>query len=897
MTNRNIMVYKFESQFLKEHNYKLNLSFDEAESCGQIIKIADNQFLRTIRRFTLHTINFQRVERLYHERDILSKKNCDEERRRTVTSRINRSLFVPEYMEVFMATNSQYKEIIKKRITLNGKVYRRLSCSAGQARNETVIFCSEDIISDVKKAIDNDRKPIPVAPSKYNAYFGLAGSATQIVSEPRFIVVKDFENETSFKCHWVEETGDNEDDIISEKVITQKMNRTDGMGLISPRLAKKWAEELDLDYVPSQFGIRQAFLKGMLCVFDIHSFCKEKNHGNYIIETVYGEKVDIRDYDIIFSESQFKLWNAYDNEKDYADKCRKNKLYWGVPQYAPEECKNTLKMNYQFLQTLNIKDEDIPLICNQTVEWIRGVSYANPAYIFLFFLGANITEQKIKTFLQYQGNWWLKALIANPDLMVQDKYIQSQIKRLIKKKIHDTYIGEIFLEGNFQILVSDPYAFMQSVCGITPTGLLKENEYYSNYWNERGVSLVDGMRSPLTFRSEHVLMNLLKNDETEKWYKHCKTGVILNWHGHDCVNFAGSDFDLDILATTCNDVVLRSTYKNELPVGYDVSKPVKILPTEEDLIKADFFSFGSIIGSITNKSSNAYALLANLERNPEKNKEQIQIVYSRLIQCCKAQGKQIDKAKIGQKVKGIPNIWIKYIPHDDRDTDEITQQKDLINTCLLDKPPYFFIYRYPDYYTEYRKYIKNADGYCKKKYHASLNTVSQNPDTADKKKFINSFYKKMPVVDSPSSMNKICHYLENTVMDIQSETTINPNISKYLRDNTVFVPKEKENEIISAFTVFLSEISTTLGNKCSDLDIVKVFREIYRNYRISDIVNVLVDNFYNSKASVLWIVIGKNLLHNLCVNTVGEENVMIPFPDEQGEIEYMNKRYSWRAVK
>ena len=47
------------------------------------------------------------------------------------------------------------------------------------------------------------------------------------------------------------------------------MNRTDGMGLISPEQARKWADELGLKYVPSEFGVRQAFIKGMLAVFDI----------------------------------------------------------------------------------------------------------------------------------------------------------------------------------------------------------------------------------------------------------------------------------------------------------------------------------------------------------------------------------------------------------------------------------------------------------------------------------------------------------------------------------------------------------------------------------------------------------------------------------------------------
>ena len=99
-------------------------------------------------------------------------------------------------------------------------------------------------------------------------------------------------------------------------------------------------------------------------------------------------------------------------------------------------------------------------------------------------------------------------------------------------------------KGNFQVIVSDPYGMMQHVCGLEVTGILKENEFYSNYWNEKGVKVVDGMRSPLTYRSEHVTMPLVKNEDTEYWYKHMYTGVVLNYHGCEVMNFGGSDFDI-----------------------------------------------------------------------------------------------------------------------------------------------------------------------------------------------------------------------------------------------------------------------------------------------------------------------------------------------------------------
>lgn len=97
-------------------------------------------------------------------------------------------------------------------------------------------------------------------------------------------------------------------------------------------------------------------------------------------------------------------------------------------------------------------------------------------------------------------------------------------------------------------------------------------------------------------------------------------------------------FDLDIAASVADEIIIDSTYKDELTMVYDVPKPSKKIFTEEDLYNSDLFGFGSIIGSITNKSSSAYALIDNLD----KDTEEYMVTHSRLVQCCKAQSAQID---------------------------------------------------------------------------------------------------------------------------------------------------------------------------------------------------------------------------------------------------------------
>lgn len=652
MVSRQFYTLKFHSSDLKFYNYNIpNLTFNEAKNKNKIIALADNQILRTIRDIKNQDVDMNIVEDLYQTRDKIKKeKNSSKNLRQIIKiqEQINHLLYIPEYVTVVMDELSHYKYIYNNGIIINGKLYKRLSCSASQARVSTVVLCDTDIIDEVKERLNNGRNlNKKFSPSKFNAYFGLYSSATKLVSEPKFIVVKDFINKTKFDVNFVTETDWDLDDIITQETIEPEMNRTDGMGLISPKQAEIWAKDLGLDYVPCQFCIRQSFIKGMVCVFDIHQFCKEINNNNYIVDTIYKDeegnyiKADLRNYDVILTESQFKLWDSYNSIDEYTELCHKNKLYWGVTQYTPKEAKDMLKLNYQFIQTLDLNEEEIKKLCSQFVDWIQGVTYDNFAYTLLFLMGVNNNEDKIKNILKGSDNYWLKSLIVNPELK-NDKFMRGKIYNFIKTKIKKGCLGNIYVDGNFQVIVSDPYGFMQHVCGLEVTGLLKENEYYSNYWNEKGVTKVDSMRSPLTYRSEHLVLNLVKNRQTEKWFKYCKLGIILNYHGYECYRYAGSDFDYDILATSSNPQMIKGVYKDELPVTYNAPKPEKIIFTEDDLYHSDTFAFGSIIGSITNKSTSGYALMPIIEKKYGKDSEEYKILNSRLQQCCKAQSAQID---------------------------------------------------------------------------------------------------------------------------------------------------------------------------------------------------------------------------------------------------------------
>ena len=256
----------------------------------------------------------------------------------------------------------------------------------------------------------------------------------------------------------------------------------------------------------------------MVTVFDFKAWFEEKNHNDYNIKTIYKNKdgeyiyADVREADVILSESQFKLWDSYKGIKEYVANCHSNKLHWGVASYSPKEAKHILTLNYQFLQTLNLSKRKAEDLCEMFVDWIDRVSFLDREYMLLFLLGVNNTEESITRFFKDEGKWWIKALVANKQAK-NDPYIRKKIRELIVGRIQGGCCGEIIVNGNFQTMVSDPYAQCQAMCGQKPEGLLGGGEFYSHYWNERGAKEIDCMRSPLNARCENLVVKLADNEE------------------------------------------------------------------------------------------------------------------------------------------------------------------------------------------------------------------------------------------------------------------------------------------------------------------------------------------------------------------------------------------------
>lgn len=928
-------IMKFSSTRLDKFDYRLKRILGnsgthvrEIRSNGELIALGDNQALRTIREIRYErNPNYlrydpDRLTTLYERRKELKRQKFTDEVKRSISivnAQIDQMLFVPEYASVVIDEIRHYKKIIEDGLYINNFKYVRLMCSAGQARVNTVILVREDFEQELKKRLKCGAKDVKITKNKYNAYFALSSSSTYLIPKPKVLLVNDCEIEMDKRVDWVskipleEKSRFSNNEKVSEEVKRLEFNLFDGCGAVSVEFARKIATNLELDYLPSAFCIRCAYIKGMVFVMDFKEYAKEigKTHQ----KDLYGNEQCIEDVDMILTKSQFKLSNAYSSMDEYDRLCEENGILWGVTRVTPKKDDLYFRSNYQFCQAIDIrKDEDIAELCQPTIDWLKGVSGENADYSLLFLLGRFLDKPGVdyNKILKLIGDNVAKSLIINRD-MIQDEYIRSSLIMSINKKIRDTYLGKLLLDGNFSVMIPDMYAFMQHAFGQEVTGALQEFEHYSNFWNKRGRTDVVAMRSPLTWRSEVNKLNLKNNELTEKWFKYLTSGIVYNVWGCDCIIHADSDFDGDIVATTDNPVFLRCRYDN-LPIAYTKSIVDKEFIQEDELYTADIQSFNSTIGQITNISTSFYELLSKFEDDPDSQKEKEEIL-ERLKLIRKAQGDSIDKAK-GIKIEPMPRHWTKRSRRNDDDDEEVV---DFNNRIAADRKPYFFRYLYPQENMKYVEYIQKENDYCETKFFRSLNELLELPEeelsVKERDYLYNRYYRFIPLIDYNGRMNKLCHYMENNLETIRKNRHSHtpPDILRlmYSGKNCDYPTEDVQlmdkfyKEFKKAKEIF--RISRNSGFEDST-SAVHIFSDTIRELRDKIIENIGESIEYQCDLAIYvsyelytgrtkdfcWELYGNQIVRNLQHNSPNPP--LLPVPDDNGDLAYLGKRYSLTEV-
>ena len=287
--------------------------------------------------------------------------------------------FKPDYLCVIIDKEKDYHRACRG-FSINGLKYQRLLGTNGGVKNETIVFISERHAEEIRRRIDNGRNlEKEMVPAKLEAYKALTCSASIPVSMPHgILVVSDCETEFLSDIIYLNDEEDGEPVMEERKGVKVQLNESDGYGLMLPSLAQRWSEELGLDYLVSGVNTRFSWEKGMLFTFDFLDFA-ESVAGSYIVKDAWGHDVDVRNVEMVLTTSMLKLWDSYDSCEDYVRNCLENKYTFGITKTCPRELERERTLNYQFIQSYDLDDNDIEALISPTMNEIRDVLYADPA--------------------------------------------------------------------------------------------------------------------------------------------------------------------------------------------------------------------------------------------------------------------------------------------------------------------------------------------------------------------------------------------------------------------------------------------------------------------------------------------------------------------------------------
>ena len=537
-------IYKIPSNKIKSLT---KYSFKEARENGDIVAIGDNLVISKIQQY--HKKNkssselFKEVEDIRKEIKKLKKLSSSKENGRKINElyeKIDRTIFIDDIVNIKVKSKKEYREISKKGFDLNNRHYVRFLCGSGQMRRNTITFVDERLKDFLEKhlmcGLQGKIKKINLA--KLSAYYALSLSSVVWVDTPRVCVIKDFEN--TIKKQEVNFINTNNDIEKIEKDFT--INCADGQGLISPEMARRWSENMKLEYTACSFIVRTCWVKGAVHTFDFREYAKV--YGISEIKDRWGKKYNIDDIDILISESQFKMYKYYESWDEYLTNFNKYKLKWGVARVNKDEEEECDLTNYQYLQALDMKKQDVEELTAYTKNWIKSICSGEDLYTLAYNVGISNPELPLENIINDLGSTFTKLITKNKEFL-QDNIVKRKIYNSIKESIRKAKIGKVWVRGNYQFIISDPIQQCRAALGLKIESTLKPNEIYSSWWNKRiNKEELILCRSPLTIPSEICKVKLSKNLESfHYWYKHLYTGLILSVEDINTIRCSDCDFE------------------------------------------------------------------------------------------------------------------------------------------------------------------------------------------------------------------------------------------------------------------------------------------------------------------------------------------------------------------
>ena len=894
-------IYKIHSSRLRKEKWKLTLPIEEARRNDEVISLADSQMLRWIDELNgINDADTKAREIKEHIKQLRQKQNDIHNKRaiKKLYDELDRIQFKTDYMCLIIDKEKDYYRACKG-FSINGIKYTRLLGTNGGIKNSTIVFVSERLSEELKRRVENGRnKNKELVTAKLEAYKALTCSASIPVSLPNgILVVDDAETEFLSDVIYITDEEDGEPVMEERKNQTIKMDASDGYGIMLPSLAKRWSQELGLDYMVSGVNTRFSFEKGMIFTFDFIDFA-DKIAKKYIVKDAWGNDVDVRNVEIILTTSMVKLWDSYDSCDQYVTTSVSNGYTFGVAKTCPKELESERNLNYQFIQSYDLNDKDIDELIAPTMNEIKDVLHGDWRKTVLFLKGSGINSENIKR----ADNDFIKSIMIDKR-MLDDPFVQNSIYQLIRNRINEAKVGVLKVHGNYSIVSGDPYLLCQSIFGLEKTGLLKSGEIYNKYWVDCGADNLACYRAPMTCHNNIRLVHPIGNEQTRYWYRYMTTCTIFNAWDTATAALNGCDFDGDLVMLTDNSVLVERL--KPLPALMCVQRrAVKRISDEDDFIRSNIESFGNDIGQTTNWITSMFEVRAGF--NPCSTEYK---TLSYRIRCGQLyQQNVIDKAK-GIIAKPMPRNW-----HDRHSVNKIEDQhqRDLYRKIVADKKPYFMRYIYPALMKQYNTYIKNTDRNALREFQmtvSELYKIQEEEATERQKEFLKYYEYRMPVGTNECIMNKICKKFEREFDGYIGKHNSSSRFDyTIMRSNAEYTPRQYNaikklyddyNKRLISYAIFADYERV---DECDSFAALSMMNDEFRKEcskicpNRHALCNVILDICYtrNSTKRFAWSMCGDEIIHNLL--TKNGNKIAYPVLDQNGDIKFCGNRFSVETI-
>lgn len=882
----------------------MTLPIAEARRNDELISLSDSQILRFIDELNGVKDADYSAKLIKNEIKALKKEANSLQNRRKIKKlyeKLDSLQFKPDYMCLIIDREKDYWRACRG-FRINGVRYVRLLGTNGGIKNSTIVFVSERLAPELRRRIDNGRdKTMELVPAKLEAYQALVCSGSTPVSMPKGIAVVN-DCMTRFKDNVINLSDECEGEpvMVYEEGADIEADASDGFGLMLPSLAERWSQDLKLDYVVSGVNTRFSWEKGMVFTFDFLEFA-DKVAGTRTITDAWGNEVDLSDVELILTTSMLKLWDSYESCEHYLRCCLENKYTFGIPKTCPKELEKERNLNYQFVQSYELDDEQIEELVAPTIQEIHDVLSLDWRKTVLFLKGVGLNEGNVESV----SADFAKAIMVEPKIL-EDPYVRKKIFELIKKRITDAKIGVIKVHGNYSIISGDPYALCQSIFGLEVTGLLGAGEVFNKFWVDNGSNKLACFRAPMTCHNNIRLVNVAAREDVLHWFQYMNTCTVLNSWDTAPQALNGCDFDGDLVMLTDNRILVENL--KEMPAIMCAQRRAKkCVPTELDFIRSNINSFGDDIGKITNRITSMFDVMAQYEKGSREYE-----VLDYRIKCGQLfQQNAIDRAK-GIISKPMPKTW--YDRMSIYTSGMSDEEKEFELRVVADKKPYFMRYIYQTLMKQYNAYISNSNRKALRDFRKSMNELLESPSeelSPEELDFVKYYKMKMPVGVNDCTMNRICRRIESEfdgyIVKHKSDYEFDYRIMKCGRAYTN-TPYQAALKLYKDYVRKCQEyIQKTNRENRVDED-VKILertnmREIF--YRECSAVcsnsrlmcDILLDICYKREGTkqFVWDMCAPDIVENLLEHNDGYINYITL--DEGGDIAFSGERFSCARKK